>query len=132
MAKPQDHSVRRMPVETSTGGSVRRSKHTRSVPGTVTGKKTARGTRSSSITPNRRGKHPQEAAPLVSGLGRVAKAIRHVPSGPFKAAMGNAQHLVYKYPFQAMLVGVGLGYLLRRTQKSRNGGTDAGRKTHRP
>ena len=131
MAKPQDHSVRRMPVEPSTGGSVRRSKHTRSVPGTVTGKKTARGTRSSSITPNRRGKHPQEVAPLVSGVVRVVEAIRHVPSGTFKTALGNAQHLVYKYPLQAMLVGVGLGYLLRRTKRDR-GGTDAGHKTHRP
>jgi hypothetical protein len=130
MAKAQDQSVRRMPVEPSTGGSVRRSRNARSQPDSLTGKKSARGHRLSSGTPNRREKHQQGANPLVLGLGRVAETIRHVPSKRFKAALENAQHLVYRYPLQAMLVGVGLGYLLRRDKRN-SAGTGPGHKTIR-
>ncbi len=35
MAKGRDHSVKKMPLEPSLGESVRRSKHTRSVPDTL-------------------------------------------------------------------------------------------------
>ena len=130
MAKGRDHSVKKMPLEPSLGESVRRSKHTRSVPDTLTGKKTARRPRLSPVTPHRREKYLKQPNLLVSGLGRVTEAIRHVPAGRFKAALGNAQYLVYKYPLQAMLVGVGLGYLLRRGKRNSDG-TGAGHKTNR-
>ena len=58
----------------------------------------------------------QDPSPLVSSRGWVAEALRHIRSESFKAVLENAQHLVRKYPLQAVLVGVGLGFLLSRTK----------------
>ena len=59
----------------------------------------------------------QDLPLLASGLGRVAtQPFRHVRIGRFRAALADAQQLVCKHPLQAVLVGVGLGYLLSRTK----------------
>ena len=54
---------------------------------------------------------------LASGLGCVAaQALWHVRIERFGAAVADARQLVRKHPLQAVLVGVGLGYLLSRAK----------------
>ena len=49
------------------------------------------------------------------GLGRVvAQVFRHVRIRRFRAASADARQVVTRHPLQAVLVGVGLGYLLAR------------------
>ncbi|TKS58252.1 MAG: hypothetical protein EWM73_03585 [Nitrospira sp.] len=59
----------------------------------------------------------QDVTVLAPNLGRIAaQAFRHVRIGRFRTAFADAQQLVRKHPLQAVLVGVGLGYILSRTK----------------
>jgi len=65
----------------------------------------------------RRGLIPSLSPFLAPGLGQVvAQALRHGRIGQVKAVLANAHRLVSKYPLQAVLIGIGLGYLLSRTK----------------
>lgn len=117
MSNDPGRFARRLPGEQPAAASVRRPKRGRGQAGSTADKKTATGLRPVSPDADRRRGLAQDLPLLASGLGRVAtQAFRHVRIGRFRAALADAQQLVCKHPLQAVLVGVGLGYLLSRTK----------------
>ncbi len=109
--------MRRSPGEPSAAASDRRLKRARNQAGATAEKETATSRRLVSPTVDRRGGLAQDLTRLASGLGRVAaQALWHVRSGTLRGALVDARQLVRKHPLQAVLVGVGLGYVLSRTK----------------
>jgi hypothetical protein len=116
MNKDHGRTTRRSTGERSAATSARRPKRGLSQPGSTANRETGTDRGLASPTADRRGGHTQDPSPLVSGRGWIAEALRHMRSERFKAVLKNAQQLVRKYPLQAVLVGVGLGFLLSRTK----------------
>ena len=114
MSKEHDRLARKPSDEHSASASVRKTKRPRSRTGSTGDRETAAGRGLVSSTADRRGKGAQDLTVLAPNLGRIAaQAFRHMR---FRAALADAQQLVRKHPLQAVLVGVGLGYLLSRTK----------------
>lgn len=115
----EDHGrlARKPPDEHSASAFVRKTKRPRSRIGSTGDRELTTGRGLVSSTADRRGEVAQDLTVLVRTWGRVAaQAFRHVRIKRFRAAVVDAQQLVRKYPLQAVLVGVGLGYLLSRTK----------------
>lgn len=117
MSKDHDRLARRPSTERSASASVRKPKRSRSRAGSTADRETTTGRGLASPTADRRGGCAQSLTLLASGLGRgAAQAFLHVRLGRFRIAFADAQQLVRKHPLQAVLVGVGLGYILSRTK----------------
>ena len=114
MSKDCSSLAKRLTGERPAAIAVRRPKRGRSEPGSLIDREPATGRRLASLTGDRRG-GTQDLCPLASGLGRLAaQAFRHVRFERFSAALADTHKLVCTHPLQAVLVGVGLGYLLSR------------------
>lgn len=119
MSKDQARRTRRSTGERSAHVSVRRPKRARSQPDPTANREMATGRGLASLAADRRGGLAQDLTLLSSALALVvASAFRHVRIWRFRAALAGAQQLVCKHPLRAVLIGVGLGYLLSRTKVS--------------
>ena len=117
MSKNHDRLARRPPDERSASASVSKTTRPRSRTGFRQGLETATGRGFVSSSANRRGRSAQGLTGLAPSLGRIAaQAFRHIRIERVRAALADAQQLVRKHPLQAVLVGVGFGYLLSRTK----------------
>lgn len=117
MRKDHDRLTRRPPDDRSVSASVRKTKRPRSRTSSTGGKETGRGRGLASSSGGRKGKIAQDLIVLAPSLGRfAAQAFRHIQIDRFCGALADAQQLVRKHPLQALLVGVGVGYLLARTK----------------
>jgi hypothetical protein len=118
MRKDHDALARRPPDDSSVSTSVGKTKHPRSRPSSTRTREIAMGRGLASSSRGRRGKVGQDLIVLAPSLGRsAALAFRHLRFERFRAALTDAQQLVHKHPVQAMLVGLGIGYLLSRTKR---------------
>lgn len=117
MSKDHDRVARKPPVARTASSSVRKTTRLTSRNGTTWGRETATPHGLVSSTTDRRGKVTQGVAVLAPKLGRIAAQVfRNMRIERFRAALADAQQLVRKYPLQAVLVGMGLGYFLSRTK----------------
>jgi hypothetical protein len=117
MNKDHDRLARKPPDEQSASTSDRKTKRPRSRTGSTGDMETVPGRGLVPSTADRPGKVAQDLTVLASNLGRIAaQAFQHMRIERFRAALADAQQLVRKHPLQAVLVGVGLGYLLSRTK----------------
>jgi hypothetical protein len=122
MRKGHDGLTRRPPDDRSVSASVRKTKRPRSRTSSTGDRETGIGRGLVSSSEGRKGRIAQDLIMLAPSLGRfAAQAFRHIQIDRFWGALTDAQQLVRKHPLQAMLVGVGVGYLLART----NGASDA-------
>lgn len=116
MSKDHDRLARKPPDEHSGSASVRKTKRPRSRTGSTGDRETPAGRGLVTSSAGRRGKGVQDLTVPTPNLGRIAaQAFRHMRIERFRSALADAQQLVRKHPLQAVLVGVGLGYLLSRT-----------------
>ena len=117
MSKDHGRLARKHPDEHSASASVRKTKRPRSRIGSTGDREPTTGRGLVSSTAERRGEVAQDLTVLAPNLGRIAaQAFQHMRLERFRAALVDAQQLVRKHPLQAVLVGVGLGYLLSRTK----------------
>jgi ElaB/YqjD/DUF883 family membrane-anchored ribosome-binding protein len=117
MSEDHDRLARRPPDERPASASVHKPRRPRSRAGSTGGREAGTGRGLVSPAEDLRGRFTQDLTLLAPSLGRIAaQAFRHVRIGSFRAALADAQQLVRKHPLQAVLVGVGLGYLLSRTK----------------
>ncbi len=117
MSKDHDRLARKPPDEDSASTSVRKTIRPKSRAGSRRKRETTTRRVLVSSTTDRHGKVAQDLTGLAPNLGRfAAQAFRHMRIERFRAALADAQQLVRKHPLQAVLVGVGLGYLLSRTK----------------
>lgn len=116
MGTDHDRLARKPPDEHSGFASIRKTKRPRSRTGSTGDRETPASRGIVTSTADRRGKSVQDLAVPAPNLGRfAAQAFRHMRIERFGAALADAQQLVRKHLLQAVLVGVGLGYLLSRT-----------------
>lgn len=117
MSKDHNRLARKPPDEHPSSTSIHKTKRPRSRAGFTGDRETPAGRGLVSSTADRRGEGVQDLTVPAPNLGRIAaQAFRHMRIERFKAALADAQQLVRKHPLQAVLVGVGLGYLLSRTK----------------
>lgn len=127
MSKDHDRLALRPPDVRSVSATLRKTKRPRSRTSSTGDKETATGRKR--VSSSR--KVPQDLTVLTPTMGRIAaQAFRHIRIERFRAVLADAQQLVRKYPTQAMLIGVGLGYLLSRA-KGDSDDTTAGHRTIR-
>ncbi len=127
MSKDHDRLALRPPDVRSVSTTLRKTKRPRNRTSSTGDKETATGRKRVSSSRN----VPQDPTVLAPTMGRIAaRAFRHIRIERFRAVLVDAQQLVRKYPTQAMLIGVGLGYLLSRA-KGDSDETNAGHRTIR-
>lgn len=127
MSKDHDRLALRPPDVRSVSATLRKTKRPRTRTSSTGDKETATGRKR--VSSSR--KVPQDLTVLAPTMGRIAaQAFRHIRIERFRAVLADAQQLVRKYPTQAMLIGVGLGYLLSRA-KGDSDDTNAGHRTIR-
>ena len=115
MSKEQGSSKRRSSGERSGPASVRRPKRELSRAGSTKDRDTDTDRRHARSTAGSRGGLAQDDTVPASGLERVvAETPRYVDKGRLRGGLENARQLVRKRPLQAVLLGIGLGYLLSR------------------
>ncbi len=101
----------------SVSASAGKPKRPRSRTASPTDRQTATGPGLLSLITERHRGPAQELTFLASGLGQVvAQVVRHVGISRLRATFADALQLVRTHPLQAVLAGVGLGYLLSRTK----------------
>jgi hypothetical protein len=111
-------NARRPPGKRSASASAREPKRQLSRTASPTDRETATGRGLVSPITDRHRVPAQDLTFLASDLGQVvAQVFLHVRISRFRAAFADAQQLVRKHPLQAVLVGVGLGYLFSRKVK---------------
>jgi len=115
MHKDHDPLARRPHDERSVSASLGKTKRSRSRTSSPLNRETAVGR---GVVSSIRGRRGKVGVVLAPSLGRgAALAFRHIRIERFRAALADTQQLVRKHPLQAMLVGVGVGYLLSRTKR---------------
>ena len=118
MRKDHDALARRPPNGRSVSASVGKTKRSPTRAGSTGNREIALGRGLISSHRGQRGKVGQDLIVLAPSLVRsAALALRHLRIERFRAALADTQQLVYKHPVQAMLVGLGVGYLLARTKR---------------
>ena len=127
MSKDHDRLALRPPDVPSVSATLRKTKRPRSRTSSTGDKDTATGHKR--VSSSR--KVPQNLTVLAPTMDRIAaQAFRHIRIERLRAVLADAQQLVRKDPTQAMLIGVGLGYLLSRA-KGDSDDTHAGHRTIR-